>query len=175
MRCPYCASDETQVKDSRPSEDNSVIRRRRHCADCNGRFTTFERVQIRELTVVKNDGSKEPFDRDKLVRSMSIPLRKRPVDKERLEKIVSRIVRELEQKGDNEVSSMQIGQMVMDTFAEIDQIAYVRYASVYKDFREVADFRDFLGDIPKEALVECSKEHLDGELGHAADITKKAS
>jgi transcriptional repressor NrdR len=158
MRCPYCSSDDTQVKDSRPSEDNSTIRRRRHCSDCSGRFTTFERVQLRELTVLKNDGTKEPFDRDKLMRSMSIPLRKRPIDGERLEKIISRIVRELEQKGDNEVTSMEIGRMVMDTFAEIDQIAYVRYASVYKDFREVSDFREFLGDMPSVENIEKFKD-----------------
>ncbi len=148
MRCPFCSHEETQVKDSRPSEDNAVIRRRRHCSSCEGRFTTFERVQLRELTVLKNDGSREPFDRDKLTRSMIIPLRKRPVNEDRLEKIISRIVRELEQKGESEITSIAIGRMVMDTFAEIDQIAYVRYASVYKDFREVSDFRDFLGDLP---------------------------
>jgi transcriptional repressor NrdR len=175
MRCPYCSSDDTQVKDSRPSEDNSVIRRRRHCSDCSGRFTTFERVQLRELTVLKNDGTKEPFDRDKLIRSMSIPLRKRPIDSERLEKIISRIVRELEQKGDNEVPSLEIGRMVMETFAEIDQIAYVRYASVYKDFREVSDFREFLGDIPKAADMLDDNDDFQGNLGHASEITKEAS
>lgn len=148
MRCPFCSNEDTQVKDSRPSEDNAVIRRRRHCASCEGRFTTFERVQLRDLTVLKNDGTKEPFDRNKLTRSMGIPLRKRPVDEDRLEKIISRIVRELEQSGESEVTSVEIGRMVMETFAEIDQIAYVRYASVYKDFREVSDFRDFLGDLP---------------------------
>jgi transcriptional repressor NrdR len=151
MRCPFCGDSDTQVKDSRPTEDNGAIRRRRHCSSCKGRFTTFERVQIRELTVIKNDGTKEPFDRDKLTRSMVIPLRKRPVNEIQLEKIISRIVRQLEQSGENEVTSVEIGKMVMESFAEIDQIAYVRYASVYRDFREVSDFRDFLGDIPAKS------------------------
>lgn len=154
MRCPFCGHEETQVKDSRPSEDSSAIRRRRHCPSCEGRFTTFERVQLRELTVLKNNGNREPFDRDKLTRSMMIPLRKRPVGEDRLEKIISRIVRELEQRGESEVSSTEIGRMVMATFAEIDQIAYVRYASVYKDFREVSDFHDFLGDLRPDAEGE---------------------
>ncbi|MDX1710323.1 MAG: transcriptional regulator NrdR [Rhodovibrionaceae bacterium] len=147
MRCPFCSNEDTQVKDSRPTEDNSAIRRRRQCPNCGARFTTFERVQLRELTVVKEHGQREPFDRDKLLRSMQIALRKRPVDSERLERAVSGIVRRLESSGESEVESKLIGQMVMDALANLDQVAYVRFASVYRNFREARDFETFIGQI----------------------------
>lgn len=147
MRCPFCGNDDTQVKDSRPTEDNSAIRRRRFCASCGARFTTFERVQLRELTVVKNGHQREPFDREKLLRSMKVALRKRPVDTERIDRVVNSIVRQLESSGETEIPSKQIGSMVMDALAQLDKIAYIRYASVYKDFREVADFNEFVGHL----------------------------
>ncbi|MDP9195573.1 MAG: transcriptional regulator NrdR [Pseudomonadota bacterium] len=145
MRCPFCGHEDTQVKDSRPSDDNSTIRRRRFCGDCGGRFTTFERVQLREMTIVKNSGDREAFDRDKLYRSVMIALRKRPVDPERVEKVVNSLVRQLEATGESEIPSKQIGSMVMDALLALDQVAWIRYASVYKDFREVSDFRDIVG------------------------------
>ncbi len=145
MRCPFCGEVDTQVKDSRPTEDGSAIRRRRFCAQCSQRFTTIERVQLRELVVVKADQRRVPFDRDKLARSIRIALRKRPVDDERIERIVNGIVRQLEASGDAEISSTQIGEQVMETLKEVDPIAYVRFASVYRDFRETKDFRNFLG------------------------------
>jgi len=147
MRCPFCGNDDTQVKDSRPTEDNSAIRRRRYCAGCGARFTTFERVQLRELTVVKSTGSREPFDRDKLLRSMRIALRKRPVDADRVDRVVNSLVRQLESTGDGEVTSKRIGEMVMEALQALDPVAYVRYASVYKDFREASDFGDFIGQL----------------------------
>src|SRR5689334_9971296 len=147
MRCPYCGSTNTQVKDSRPSEDHSTIRRRRVCADCGGRFTTFERVQLRELTVIKRSGRRVPFDRDKLSRSVEIALRKRPVDPERVERMVSGIVRQLESLGESEIPSSAIGQLVMEALRGLDPVAYVRFASVYRDFREAADFHEVLGEI----------------------------
>ncbi|MBB6250252.1 transcriptional regulator NrdR [Nitrospirillum sp. BR 11752] len=147
MRCPFCGNDDTQVKDSRPTEDNSAIRRRRFCPSCGARFTTFERVQLRELTVVKATGQREPFDREKVLRSMRVALRKRPVDADRIDRVVNSIVRQLESSGETEIPSKQIGSMVMDTLAQLDQIAYIRYASVYKDFREVADFNEFVGHL----------------------------
>lgn len=147
MKCPFCGEIDSQVKDSRPSEDSASIRRRRQCPSCGARFTTFERVQIRELTVVKNDGTTQPFDRDKLMRSIQTPMRKRPVQIEQLEKVVTSIVRQLESSGETEVATKQIGSMVMDALSTLDQIAYVRYASVYKDFRETNDFNEFLDDI----------------------------
>lgn len=150
MRCPFCSNEDTQVKDSRPTEDNSAIRRRRQCPSCGARFTTFERVQLRELTVVKEHGQREPFDRDKLLRSMQIALRKRPVDAERLERAVSGIVRRLESSGESEVESKLIGQMVMEALANLDQVAYVRFASVYRNFREARDFETFIGQIGGE-------------------------
>jgi transcriptional repressor NrdR len=149
MRCPYCSNNDTQVKDSRPTEDNSVIRRRRHCTDCGGRFTTFERIQLRELTIVKNTGRKVPFDRDKLMRSVQIALRKRPVEQERVERMVSGIVRRLENRGEGEIPAKAIGEMVMEGLFTLDQVAYVRFASVYRDFREAKDFEEFLGDMPE--------------------------
>ena len=145
MRCPFCGSLDSQVKDSRPSEDSSAIRRRRLCPECGGRFTTFERVQLRELTIVKRSGRRNPFDREKLVRSISIALRKRPVDPERVERMVSGIVRQLESLGETEIPSHVVGEMVMKALKSLDEVAYVRYASVYRDFRETQDFARFLG------------------------------
>ena len=146
MRCPFCGSPDSQVKDSRPSEDNAAIRRRRLCPDCGGRFTTFERVQLRELTIVKRSGRRNPFDREKLVRSISIAMRKRPVDTERVERMVSAIVRQLESLGETEIPSHVVGEMVMKALKALDEVAYVRYASVYRDFRETQDFARFLGE-----------------------------
>ncbi len=146
MRCPFCGELESQVKDSRPSEDGAAIRRRRMCPACGGRFTTFERVQLRELTIVKRSGRRAPFDREKLVRSISIALRKRPVDTERVERMVSGIVRQLESLGETELASNVVGEMVMKALKALDEVAYVRYASVYRDFRETQDFARFLGE-----------------------------
>ena len=146
MRCPFCGNDESQVKDSRPSEDGAAIRRRRLCPQCGGRFTTFERVQLRELVIVKRSGRRSPFDRDKLVRSVMIALRKRPVDQDRIEQMVSRIVRQLESMGETELPSSTVGELVMAGLKELDDVAYVRYASVYRDFRETGDFARFLGE-----------------------------
>jgi transcriptional repressor NrdR len=144
MRCPFCGNDDTQVKDSRPTEDNSAIRRRRQCPNCGARFTTFERVQLRELTVVKSNGKREPFDRDKLLRSMTISLRKRPVEPERLDRVVNGIVRRLESSGESEIPAKLIGELVMDALASLDPVAYVRFASVYRNFREARDFEEFV-------------------------------
>jgi transcriptional repressor NrdR len=140
MRCPYCGGEDSQVKDSRPTEDGAAIRRRRVCPTCGGRFTTFERVQLRELTVVKRSGRRVPFDRDKLARSIQVALRKRPVDQERIERMVSGIVRQLESMGDTEIPSDQIGNMAMEALKNLDDVAYVRFASVYKNFNEAKDF-----------------------------------
>ncbi|AUN33343.1 NrdR family transcriptional regulator [alpha proteobacterium AAP38] len=150
MRCPFCGNDDTQVKDSRPTDDGSAIRRRRFCPACGARFTTFERVQLRELYVVKASGQKEPFDREKLLRSMRISLRKRPVDADRIDRVVNSIVRQLESSGETEIPSTQIGEMVMNQLAGIDKVAYIRYASVYRDFREAADFNDFVEKLRPE-------------------------
>lgn len=150
MRCPYCGSEDTQVKDSRPTEDNTAIRRRRVCPDCGQRFTTFERVQLRELTVIKSNGRRAPFDRDKLLRSIQIAMRKRPVESERVERLVSGLVRALESMGESEIASASIGKMVMESLAAIDQVAYVRFASVYKNFHEVKDFAEFIGSMPED-------------------------
>ena len=150
MRCPFCGHDDTQVKDSRPTEDNSAIRRRRFCPGCGARFTTFERVQLRELTVIKSAGQREPFDRDKLLRSMRIALRKRPIDADRIDRLVNSLVRQLESSGESEIPSSQIGEMVMNALFNLDQVAYVRYASVYKDFREASDFNEFVGTLKPE-------------------------
>lgn len=147
MRCPFCSHEDSQVKDSRPSEDGASIRRRRECQDCGARFTTFERVQLRELTVVKSENRREPFDRFKLERSVAIALRKRPVPQERIEKLVSSIQRQLETSGDSEVGSATIGEMVMNGLKALDPVAYIRYASVYKDFREARDFEEFAGTV----------------------------
>ena len=150
MRCPYCNYSDTQVKDSRPTVDNAVFRRRRSCPQCGARFTTFERVQLRDLLVKKRDGKKVEFDRDKLARSIIIAFRKRPVDSERIEKMITGIVRRLESSGESEILSSNIGEMVMDTLAEIDQVAYVRFASVYRNFREARDFEKFVGDLKED-------------------------
>ena len=147
MRCPYCMNADTQVKDSRPTEDNTVIRRRRICPDCGGRFTTFERIQLRELTIIKNTGRKVPFDRDKLMRSVQVALRKRPVEPERIERMVSGIVRRLENLGENEVPAKLVGELVMEGLYALDQVGYVRFASVYRNFREAKDFEEFLGEM----------------------------
>ncbi len=146
MRCPFCGELESQVKDSRPSEDGTAIRRRRLCPSCAGRFTTFERVQLRELTIVKRSGRRTPFDREKLVRSLAIALRKRPVDPDRVERMVSGIVRQLESLGETELPSHVVGEMLMKGLKSLDEVAYVRYASVYRDFRETQDFARFLGE-----------------------------
>jgi transcriptional repressor NrdR len=153
MRCPYCAGDNTQVKDSRPTEEGAAIRRRRICPDCGGRFTTFERAQLRELIVVKRSGRKVPFERDKLEKSVEIALRKRPVDAERIERMVSGIVRQLESRGESEVASTVIGELVMEALKGLDPVAYVRFASVYRDFREAADFQEVLGEIARDGAV----------------------
>lgn len=147
MRCPFCSSDNTQVKDSRPSEDNTAIRRRRICADCGGRFTTFERVQLRELNVVKRSGRRVPFDRDKLARSVQVALRKRNVDPDRVDRLVSGIVRQLESAGEADIASDQVGLLIMDRLKELDDVAYVRFASVYRNFREAKDFVAVLGEL----------------------------
>ncbi len=146
MRCPFCGHAESQVKDSRPSEDGAAIRRRRLCPECGGRFTTFERVQLRELTILKRSGRRAPFDREKLMRSVSIAIRKRPIDPERVEQMVSGIVRQLESMGETELPSNVVGEMVMKALKALDEVAYVRYASVYRDFRQTQDFAKFLGD-----------------------------
>lgn len=145
MRCPFCGTEDTQVKDSRPTEDNSAIRRRRQCPNCGARFTTFERVQLRELTVVKTTGQREPFDRDKLMRSMALALRKRPVDPERIERVVNSIVRRLESSGESDIPTKVIGEMAMEALRSLDQVAFVRFASVYRNFREAKDFEEFVG------------------------------
>jgi transcriptional repressor NrdR len=144
MRCPFCGFEETQVKDSRPTEDNSAIRRRRSCPECEERFTTFERVQLREMTVVKAGGRKQPFERDKIIRSMQVALQKRPVDLESIEMAANQIVRQLESQGEAEIASRQIGELVMKALVDLDMVGYIRYASVYKDFRQPEDFNAFL-------------------------------
>ena len=147
MRCPFCSNQDSQVKDSRPTEDNTAIRRRRICDQCGSRFTTFERIQLRDLIVLKTNGKKEVFDRDKMFRSLSLALRKRNVDQEKIEKIVNAIVRKLENFGDTEVKTTLIGEYIMEALSHLDQIAYVRLSSVYKNFREVKDFEDFLDNL----------------------------
>ena len=147
MRCPYCGRDDTQVKDSRPAEEGATIRRRRSCPGCQSRFTTFERVQLREITVLKADGRRVPFDREKLARSIRIALRKRPVDEDRIERVVNGIQRRLETEADAEVTSRQIGEIVMEALKAVDEVAYVRFASVYRNFREAKDFGAFLTEL----------------------------
>lgn len=144
MRCPFCGNDDSQVKDSRPTEDHAAIRRRRLCTNCGARFTTFERVQLRELTVMKKNGQREAFDREKLLGSMRTSLRKRNVDPERVERVVNSIVRRLESSGESEIRAETIGEMVMEALHQLDQVAYVRFASVYRNFREVSDFGAFI-------------------------------
>ena len=147
MRCPFCGAEDTQVKDSRPTEDRNAIRRRRFCPDCGSRFTTFERVQLRELTIVKKNGQRVPFDRDKLMRSVLVATRKRPVEPDRIDRMISGVVRQLESLGETELSSDVIGKIVMDALSNLDQVAYVRFASVYRNFREARDFEDFIGEL----------------------------
>ena len=150
MRCPFCGFEDTQVKDSRPSQDQSAIRRRRSCSSCGSRFTTFERVQLRELTVIKRDKSRSPFDREKLMRSVSIATRKRPVNPEDIDRMVNGIVRRLETSGESDVSSTTIGELIMDGLSQLDSIAYVRFASVYRNFRETKDFEEFIDELQSD-------------------------
>ncbi|MBE6452577.1 MAG: transcriptional repressor NrdR [Alphaproteobacteria bacterium] len=154
MKCPFCGCDDTQVKDSRDTDDNTAIRRRRECGECGSRFTTFERVQLRDLIVVKKNGEKVMFDRDKLANSIYLAVRKRPVSSERVEKVVNSIQRRLETSGEAEVPSTQIGEFVMQALSTLDHIAYIRFASVYRDFKEVSDFEDFVETIDKMAKPE---------------------
>ncbi|BDG72009.1 transcriptional regulator NrdR [Roseomonas fluvialis] len=147
MKCPFCGAEDTQVKDSRPAEDSAAIRRRRACPSCGARFTTFERVQLREITVLKTDGRRAPFDREKLARSIRVALRKRPVDEDRIERLVNSIQRRLETEGETEIASRKIGELVMESLRELDQVAYVRFASVYRNFGEAKDFQAFLGEL----------------------------
>jgi len=147
MRCPFCGADDTQVKDSRPTDDRSAIRRRRFCPNCAARFTTFERVQLRELTVIKKNGQREAFDRDKLAKSVYTALRKRPVESEKVERVINSLVRQLESAGETEIPTDYIGGLVMEALATLDQVAYVRFASVYRNFREAKDFEKFVGGI----------------------------
>ncbi len=153
MRCPFCGHDDSQVKDSRPTEDGAAIRRRRQCEGCGARFTTFERIQLRELTVVKKTGEREPFDRDKLARSIGVACRKRAIDEARIERLVNAIQRQMESGGDTEIEADRIGAAVMDGLKALDSVAYIRFASVYKDFREAKDFEDFAG-----AVAEAGQE-----------------
>ena len=150
MRCPFCSNEDTQVKDSRPTEDNTSIRRRRICDQCGSRFTTFERIQLRDLVVVKSKGQKENFDRDKMFRSLSLALRKRSIDNEKIEKIVNAIVRKLENSGETEIKSNIIGQYIMEALMHLDQVAYVRFASVYRDFQDIQDFSEEISSLVKE-------------------------
>ena len=147
MRCPFCSHDDSQVKDSRPTEDGTSIRRRRQCEGCGARFTTFERIQLREMNVVKSDGRREPFERSKLERSISVACRKRPVDPARIERLATAIQRQIETSGDSEIAASSVGEMVMDGLKALDSVAYIRFASVYKDFREAKDFEDFAGAV----------------------------
>ena len=160
MRCPFCGHDDSQVKDSRPTEDNSAIRRRRQCEGCGGRFTTFERIQLRELSVIKTEGKREPFDREKLERSLSVACRKRPVDNMQIEKLASAIQRQLETLGESEIESKQIGEFVMDGLKALDSVAYIRFASVYKDFSEAKDFEDFAGSVVEAAQKRLCRPSL---------------
>ena len=150
MRCPFCSCVDTQVKDSRPTQDHAAIRRRRFCPSCGSRFTTFERVQLRELTVVKRDNTRTPFERDKLMHSINIATRKRPVDPDDIERMANGIVRRLETSGERDVTSKAIGELVMDGLSQLDPIAYVRFASVYRNFRETKDFEDFIDEIQSD-------------------------
>ncbi|MDT2022491.1 transcriptional regulator NrdR [Methylocella sp. CPCC 101449] len=163
MRCPYCGTLDTQVKDSRPTDDSSAIRRRRVCPDCNGRFTTFERVQLRELTVLKKSGRRVPFDRDKLARSFETALRKRAVAPERVERMVNGIVRQLESSGESEIDSGKIGELVMEGLKSLDSVAYVRFASVYRNFREARDFGTLIDELNEEGPDDNLKPVASGE------------
>ena len=162
MRCPFCANDDSQVKDSRPTEDGGAIRRRRQCPACGARFTTFERIQLREMIVVKKSGKREVFDRDKLARSIEIACRKRPIEPERIERLVNGVVRRLESLGDSEIDVGRVGEMVMEGLQALDPVAYIRFASVYRDFREARDFETFVGSLV-DRPVERSLPRLVGE------------
>ncbi len=161
MRCPFCGSENSQVKDSRPSDENSAIRRRRVCSDCSGRFTTFERVQLRDLVVVKKSGRKVPFNRDKLSRSIEVALRKRPIEPERIERLVTGLVRQLESSGETEISTSDIGELVMAALRDLDPVAYVRFASVYRDFRDASDFQAVVREIASDVTERRSDEDFD--------------
>ena len=154
MRCPFCLHNDTQVKDSRPTEDNAAIRRRRFCVDCGSRFTTFERVQLRDLMILKKNGQRVQFERDKLIRSVQLACRKRPVDETRIERVVNGIQRRLESSGESEIRSETVGELVMEALSNLDSVAYVRFASVYKNFREARDFEDFVGQIGGDGEIE---------------------
>ena len=158
MRCPFCGADDTQVKDSRPTDDRGAIRRRRFCANCAARFTTFERVQLRELTVMKKNNQREPFDRDKLARSIYVALRKRPPEPERVERIINSLVRQLESSGETEIPSDMIGELVMEALASLDQVAYIRFASVYRNFREAKDFETALAELSGDEAAEIARK-----------------
>ncbi len=170
MRCPFCGSENSQVKDSRPSDENSAIRRRRICSDCGGRFTTFERVQLRDLIVVKKSGRKVPFNRDKLSRSIEVALRKRPIEPERIERLVTGLVRQLESSGEVEITSAEIGELVIAALRELDPVAYVRFASVYRDFRDTADFQAVL----RELASDIARSRDDGDDFGVGDGDKKS-
>lgn len=172
MRCPFCGSENTQVKDSRPSDENAAIRRRRVCSDCGGRFTTFERVQLRDLVVVKKSGRKVAFNRDKLSRSIEVALRKRPIEPERIERLVSGLVRQLESSGETEISSAEIGELVIASLRELDPVAYVRFASVYRDFRDASDFQAVLRELASDVADARDTESADGR-GARGETDKK--
>ena len=163
MRCPFCGHEDTQVKDSRPNEDGAAIRRRRSCTGCGQRFTTIERVQLRELVVIKSDGRRVPFEREKLGRSIRIATAKRPVDEERRERIINGLVRQLEASGDGEIPSTELGRLVMDTLREVDDVAYVRFASVYRDFREARDFEAIVGSLSPPSVVQPAPAAADAD------------
>ena len=165
MRCPYCGSLDTQVKDSRPTDDASAIRRRRICPDCGGRFTTFERVQLRELMIVKRSGRRVPFDRDKLQRSVEVALRKRPVEAERVERMINGIVRQLESRGDSEIPSATVGELLMEGLKGLDDVGYVRFASVYRNFREAKDFENLIGELTGEEPTDEQAERKPARTG----------
>ena len=167
MRCPFCGSEDTQVKDSRPVDDGGAIRRRRQCPACGARFTTFERVQLRELLVVKKDGRRLPFDRDKLVRSISIATRKRGIDDEQIERIVTGIVRRIETSGEIEVPSTRIGELAMESLGQLDEVAYVRFASVYRDFATVRDFEEFIRQLPEDEEPPAAPRRLEAAAGRS--------
>ncbi len=168
MRCPFCGSENSQVKDSRPSDENSAIRRRRVCSDCSGRFTTFERVQLRDLVVVKKSGRKVPFNRDKLSRSIEVALRKRPIEPERIERLVTGLVRQLESSGETEISTSDIGELVMAALRDLDPVAYVRFASVYRDFRDASDFQAVVREIASDVTERRGGEEFSAEDDEAA-------
>jgi transcriptional repressor NrdR len=167
MRCPFCGSEDTQVKDSRPVDEASAIRRRRQCSVCGARFTTFERVQLRDLLVVKKDGRRVPFDRDKLTRSIGIATRKRGIDEEQIERIVNGIVRRIETSGESEVPSTRIGELAMESLAQLDEVAYVRFASVYRDFATLRDFEEFIRQLPEDEDAPAAKPRAEVAGGRA--------